>query len=52
MKIEKVSGLNVKKFMDERDAFYHRLVERRPASKVFLKGWLNRTRDLRKHVLA
>ena len=51
MKIEKVSGLNVKKFMDERDAFYHRLVEKRPASRVFLKGWLNRTADLRKQVL-
>lgn len=34
--------------LDARDAFYRRLAERRPASARFLKGWLNRTADLRR----
>jgi hypothetical protein len=47
-KILKISGNNPSKFIDEQEGFYKRLVIHRPASKVFLKGWLNRTKDLRK----
>ena len=47
-KILKIAGKNPSKFLDEQEAFYKRLAEARPASKKFLKGWLNRTRDLRK----
>jgi hypothetical protein len=36
------------KFMDEQENFYKRLADARPASKKYLKGWLNRTRALRK----
>lgn len=35
-------------FLDEQDAFYRRLVAARPRSQKYLKGWLNRTRALRK----
>ena len=35
-------------FLNSQDAFYRRLAEFRPASKKYLKGWLNRTADLRK----
>lgn len=34
--------------IDERDAYYRRLAEKKPVMKKFLRGWLNRTRDLRK----
>lgn len=47
-KILKLTGRNPKKFLDEQDAFYRRLADARPSSKKFLKGWLNRTSDLRK----
>jgi len=47
-KILKLTGKNPKKFLDEQEAFYRRLVEARPTSKKYLKGWLNRTEDLRK----
>lgn len=50
-KIFKISGKNPKKFLDEQEDFYKRLAEARPSSKKFLKGWLNRTQDLRKTVL-
>ncbi len=36
------------RFLDAQDAFYARLAAARPASKKYLKGWLNRTADLRK----
>lgn len=35
-------------FIDALEAFYKRLAAARPASKKYLKGWLNRTVDLRK----
>jgi len=38
---------DVSKYLNERDAFYHRLAAARPRSAKYLKGWLNRTRDLR-----
>lgn len=47
-KILKLSGDNPSKFINEQEAFYKRLVVHRPQSKVFLNGWLNRTKDLRK----
>ena len=37
-------------FIDEQDAFYRRLVEARPKSQKYLRGWLNRTRALRKRL--
>ena len=41
----------VKTYLDEREAWYKRLVEAKPSSKKFLKGWLARVNDLR-HYLA
>jgi hypothetical protein len=38
---------DVGKYLNERDAFYHRLAAARPRSAKYLRGWLNRTRDLR-----
>lgn len=35
-------------FLDNQDAFYQRLVMARPTLHKYLKGWLNRTEDLRK----
>lgn len=35
-------------FIEEQEAFYHRLVDARPKSQKYLKGWLNRTRALKK----
>ncbi len=46
------SGRDPKKFMDLREDFYADLAERRPSSRKFLKGWLNRTQDLRKVAFA
>lgn len=37
-------------FLDEQEAFYHRLSQARPKDKKFLKGWLSRTQSLRKHL--
>lgn len=34
-------------YLDEREAFYYRLVEKRPNMSVFLKGWLRRVDSLR-----
>jgi lysozyme family protein len=39
---------DAKGFLDQQDAFYRRLVEARPNSLKFLKGWLNRTAALRR----
>jgi hypothetical protein len=50
-KILKISGKDPRKFLDEQEDFYRRLVKDRPSSQKFLKGWLNRTQDLRKTVL-
>lgn len=50
-KILKISGKDPRKFLDEQEDFYRRLVQDRPRSQKFLKGWLNRTQDLRKTVL-
>ena len=47
-KILKNAGKDTRKFLDEQEAFYRRLADARPSSKKFLKGWLNRTSDLRK----
>jgi|SRR5215470_9792304 len=41
---------DARKYNDERQAFYYRLVEARPTSKKYLKGWLNRLNDLRKWI--
>src|SRR6185312_3562427 len=46
-KFLKAAGSNVLNYNDERDAFYHRLVKARPRSRKYLRGWLNRTHDLR-----
>lgn len=35
-------------FIKEQENFYERLVQAKPKSKKFLRGWLNRTSDLRK----
>lgn len=37
-------------FLNEQEAFYHRLADARPKSRKFLKGWLNRTGALRRHL--
>ena len=36
------------RYLDEREAFFHRLVAARPNMKVFINGWLNRVAGLRK----
>jgi lysozyme family protein len=35
-------------FLDAQQAFYERLAEAKPKSAKYLKGWTNRTNDLRK----
>lgn len=35
-------------FLDAQDAFYRALANSRPSLSKFLRGWLNRTADLRK----
>lgn len=47
-KILALSGNNAAKFLAEHEAFYHRLAAQKPIFKKYLKGWLNRTQDLRK----
>ena len=37
-------------FIEEQEAFYRRLAAARPKSQKYLKGWLNRTRALRKRL--
>lgn len=44
------SGGDAAKYNDERDAFYYRLAEARPSMRKFLRGWLNRTKDLRAYI--
>lgn len=39
-------------FLDAQEAFYRRLAQARPGLRKFLKGWLNRTADLRRKVNA
>ena len=36
--------------LDEREDFYRNLASSKPSYKPFLKGWLNRTKDLRRIV--
>jgi len=44
------AGNDACKYNNEREAFYHRLVEARPRSAKYLKGWINRVNDLRKYL--
>ena len=37
-------------FLTEQENFYQRLVDAKPSLRKFLKGWLNRTKDLRKFI--
>lgn len=39
------------RMLDLRKQWYRRLVVKKPTSRVFLKGWLNRTADCRKLIL-
>lgn len=43
-------GPDARGFLDEQDAFYRRLAASRVKSRKYLKGWLNRTADLRRHL--
>lgn len=36
------------KYLNTRENFFRRIVERRPSQRVFLRGWLNRVNSLRK----
>lgn len=47
-KLMQLSNGDVRRFLEERDAFYRRLAQARPASRKYLKGWLNRNNKLRK----
>jgi hypothetical protein len=47
-KLATASNGSARGFLDTQDAFYRRLASARPASKKYLKGWLNRTAALRK----
>lgn len=47
-KIFASGATNAAAFLDGQDAFYMRLANYRPRSQKYLKGWLNRTSDLRK----
>lgn len=49
-KIIAAGATDAASFLNEQDAFYRRLANARPQSRKFLKGWLNRTADLRKFV--
>lgn len=43
-----VRSRNAAEYLELRDDFYRGLAARRPRMKKFLKGWLNRTADLRR----
>ena len=43
-------GETIVKFCDIREAFYRRIVEKKPGQGVFLKGWMNRLNSLRREV--
>lgn len=47
MKLLSESGNDASRFLDAQAAFYHRLVQARPKSVKYLKGWLNRVNSLR-----
>lgn len=47
MKLLSESGNDASKFLDAQAAFYHRLVQARPKSVKYLRGWLNRVNSLR-----
>lgn len=36
--------------LEQREQFYRNLAASKPSSKVFLKGWLNRTNDLKRYL--
>lgn len=38
-------------YIDRRSDFLRKIVERNPSQKVFLKGWLNRTTDLKRYIV-
>lgn len=38
--------------LDQREDFYHKLVEKDPSQKAFIKGWMNRIVGVREKVLA
>lgn len=42
------AGGSWRQYISEQEAFYKRLAAYNPKLKKFLKGWLNRTEDLRK----
>lgn len=47
-KFLKASQYDPVEYNNQREAFYRRLVQARPVSQKYLKGWLNRVNDLRK----
>lgn len=49
-KIFAAGATDAESFLQEQEAFYRRLAAARPTSQKYLKGWLNRTRALRKHL--
>lgn len=49
-KIFAAGAMDAAAFLDEQENFYRRLAAARPKSQKFLKGWLNRTRALRKYL--
>lgn len=47
-RIDEVCG----NILDQREDFYHKLVEKDPSQKAFIKGWMNRIVGVREKVLA
>jgi len=43
-------GATIAAYCEAREAFYRNLAERRPKSKIFLRGWLNRLNALRSEI--